>query len=155
MAQNPVLDAPHLVVERRRSPAPPAQHIEHRDQPDERVERVLAALVGTNAGFDLPHELGQQPHLTGATLGDPQPAPPAVGGNALAPTTSRGRFMDPLAVTFADDSVQYEERSITVGHSTRDRLLFVVHSERSVGVVRLISARKATPKESRAYEEGI
>lgn len=64
-------------------------------------------------------------------------------------------LMDPLAVTFADDSVQYEERSITIGHSARDRLLLVVHTERSGGVVRLISARKATAKESRAYEEGI
>ncbi len=63
--------------------------------------------------------------------------------------------MDPLAVTFADDSIKYEERSITIGHSARDRLLLVVHTERSGGVVRLISARKATPKESRAYEEGV
>jgi uncharacterized DUF497 family protein len=40
--------------------------------------------------------------------------------------------------------------------STGERLLLIVFCEReSGGVIRLISARKATAKEAKTYEEGI
>ena len=63
-------------------------------------------------------------------------------------------LLDPLAITYADDTVT-EERSITVGHSSIGRVLVVVTTERADDVLRIISARKATPKERRAYEEAV
>jgi uncharacterized protein len=64
-------------------------------------------------------------------------------------------LMDPAAVTFFDDREYEEEREITIGHSVRQRLLVVVHTERKGNVVRVISARKATQKERHTYEAGI
>jgi uncharacterized DUF497 family protein len=48
-----------------------------------------------------------------------------------------------------------EERFITLGRLEEIIILFVVHTEREVDgeeVIRLISARKATPGERRIYE---
>lgn len=62
-------------------------------------------------------------------------------------------FLDPLAVTFDDpDHSAHEDRFITIGHSSADRLLFVAHADRA-DRVRIISARKATAKEIHEYEE--
>lgn len=60
---------------------------------------------------------------------------------------------DPLATTFPDarHSVE-EERYITIGASVSGRILVVSHTERGEAV-RLISARRATPRERRFYEE--
>jgi uncharacterized protein len=63
-------------------------------------------------------------------------------------------LLDPLAVTFADDHAA-EARSITVGHSALARLLVVVTTERHGDRIRIISARRATAKERREYEEAI
>jgi len=46
-----------------------------------------------------------------------------------------------------------EERFTLLGRSQRQRLLVVVHTEREE-VIRLISARLATAKEKKDYEEG-
>jgi len=46
-----------------------------------------------------------------------------------------------------------EVRSVTIGASNRSRLLVVVHSDVG-GIVRIISARRATRHERRFYEEG-
>ena len=46
-----------------------------------------------------------------------------------------------------------EERFTLLGQSQRQRLLVVVHTERD-GAIRLISARLATARERRNYEEG-
>jgi hypothetical protein len=43
-------------------------------------------------------------------------------------------------------------REIVIGHSQQDRLLLVCFTERA-GVIRLISARKATKKERKDYEK--
>jgi len=45
-----------------------------------------------------------------------------------------------------------KERYITIGLSNRGRLLMVAHTERQ-GRIRIISARKATKKEGRFYDE--
>jgi uncharacterized DUF497 family protein len=64
-------------------------------------------------------------------------------------------FNDLLSVTIADpDHSAEEERWILIGHSHRDRLLFVAYAERE-GNLRLISARKATRLETRVYEESL
>jgi uncharacterized protein len=62
-------------------------------------------------------------------------------------------FSDPLAAIF-DDEVHSEEeqREIIVGHSAENRLLLVCFTERA-GAIRIISARRATKRERRDYEE--
>jgi uncharacterized protein len=63
-------------------------------------------------------------------------------------------FGNPLAVIFDDEAHSAEEpREIIVGHSARGRLLLVCFTERA-DEIRIISARCATPKEQRDYEEG-
>jgi uncharacterized protein len=62
-------------------------------------------------------------------------------------------FDDPLARIFADEwhSVG-ERREIAVGHHSDGRLLLVVFRELPDGRIRIISARRATPREQRDYE---
>ena len=63
-------------------------------------------------------------------------------------------FGDSLAITFDDpDHSEGESRILTFGLSEQGRLLVVSHTERR-GVVRIISARRATRAERRIYEEG-
>ena len=62
-------------------------------------------------------------------------------------------FLDPSALTFWDpDHSEEEDHEITIGRSAQQRLLFVAHAPRD-GRVRIISARKATRKEQKQYEE--
>lgn len=63
-------------------------------------------------------------------------------------------FGDPLA-RIADDPHHSprEQRFILLGQSDRRRLLVVVFTERGEAI-RLISARRATPRERRSHEEG-
>jgi uncharacterized protein len=61
---------------------------------------------------------------------------------------------DPLAETFLDVD-ENENRFITIGHSSKNRVLLVVWCERSQNLIRIISARKATKRERAIYEKGI
>jgi len=62
-------------------------------------------------------------------------------------------FDDPLARIFADHwHSEAEFREIIIGHSRLGRLLLVVFAEQRNGMLRLISARRATPNEQRDYE---
>ena len=61
-------------------------------------------------------------------------------------------FFDPLAIHDIDPDATNEERFIAVGMGNSGRLLVVVYTMRG-DAVRLISARRATPKETKAYEE--
>jgi uncharacterized DUF497 family protein len=64
-------------------------------------------------------------------------------------------FLDPLAVTYPDpDHSDEETREITIGHSARQRVVFLSHTRRS-DRTRLISGRKATKRERQQYEESI
>jgi uncharacterized protein len=64
-------------------------------------------------------------------------------------------FADPLAVIFEDEGHSLgETRGIMVGHSVLDRLILVSFTDRGEDVVRIISARTATKRERRDYEEG-
>jgi uncharacterized DUF497 family protein len=60
-------------------------------------------------------------------------------------------LFDPLELT--DSDPVEPDRSISVGTSDRGRVLVVVYLERS-DTIRIISAREATRRERRAYEEG-
>ena len=63
-------------------------------------------------------------------------------------------FADPLSWTFPDpDHSAREERFLTIGLSFQGRTLVVSHTDRGIKT-RIISARPATPRERRDYEEG-
>ena len=66
-------------------------------------------------------------------------------------------FSDAQARVFHDpEHSEEEDRFVLLGVSSAGRTLVVVHCYReSDSVVRIISARKATKKEVRFYEEGI
>jgi uncharacterized protein len=62
-------------------------------------------------------------------------------------------FYDPLSATLPDpDHSDDEDRLITIGYSSQDRLLVVSHVERG-SAVRLISARGATHRERKCHED--
>ena len=59
-------------------------------------------------------------------------------------------FGDPLAVTFDDiEHSTHEERYLTFGLSAANRALLVAHTSRG-DTIRIISARRLTPRERRA-----
>ncbi len=61
-------------------------------------------------------------------------------------------FYDPLSATFEDpDHSSGEYRHITIGLSSRDRLLVVAHAERGESL-RIVSARLATAHERKRHE---
>lgn len=63
-------------------------------------------------------------------------------------------FGTPLAVTFYDpDHSEDETRFLTFGISRQDRLLVVIHTDREEST-RIISARKATRRERKQFDEG-
>lgn len=63
-------------------------------------------------------------------------------------------FGDPLSLTaFDPDHSRSEERFVTMGASTSGRLLVVVHADEDE-MVRIISARLATRRERKDYEDG-
>jgi len=60
---------------------------------------------------------------------------------------------DPLSTTFPDEvHSQDEGRFLTIGASTRGRILIVAHTERN-DTIRIISARRATRREREFYEQ--
>ncbi|AFZ50611.1 BrnT family toxin [Dactylococcopsis salina] len=62
-------------------------------------------------------------------------------------------FNDPLSLTFPDpDHSIGESRYIIIGISSLGQVLVIAHTERRTNI-RIISARKATPKERRFYEQ--
>ena len=63
-------------------------------------------------------------------------------------------FYDDFAVQFFDeDHSAHEQRFLLLGMGTDARLLLVCHCERAGGnIIRIISARKATKRESEFYK---
>lgn len=62
----------------------------------------------------------------------------------------------PLAITIDNpEHSELEVREKTIGFSNRGRILVVVHTTRRIGVVRIISARKAGKPEVENYAEEI
>jgi hypothetical protein len=65
-------------------------------------------------------------------------------------------FGDPVARIFADEAHSTDEqREIIIGHSKASWLLLVCFTELEEGRIRVISARRATRKEQRDYEDHI
>jgi len=64
-------------------------------------------------------------------------------------------FGDPLSLTIPDPAhSQVEDRFIIIGQTRQQKLLVVVHTERGDNI-RLVSARRASRKERKHYEEHI
>ena len=62
-------------------------------------------------------------------------------------------FADPMSLTIPDPAhSQVEDRFIILGQPHRQRLLVVVHTERGDSI-RIISARRASRRERKNYEE--
>ena len=63
-------------------------------------------------------------------------------------------FADELARIFADEIHSADEaREIIIGHSQSSELLLVCFAERVGNGIRIISARRATKREQRDYED--
>ncbi len=70
-------------------------------------------------------------------------------------TEASTAFQDNLAITIPDPLHSNEEdRFVLVGYSEKNRLLVVIHTDRN-DRIRIISARLATKKERKKYEEGF
>lgn len=64
---------------------------------------------------------------------------------------AEGVLNDPLALTIEDPDARGERRYVVIGLGSAGELLVVIYTERG-GEFRLISARRATRKERKAYE---
>ncbi len=68
-------------------------------------------------------------------------------------------FDDPMHLSVLEAKTKHEERWITMGVSADFQTLLVVHTYKVLDddgeVIRIISARRATKKEKKQYEEGI
>lgn len=65
-------------------------------------------------------------------------------------------FTDPFCLTLSDPTVQGDERFWTIGRLENLVIVVVVHTtrdEHGEEITRIISARKATPRERTYYEE--
>jgi uncharacterized DUF497 family protein len=85
---------------------------------------------------------------------DPRKDAANVAKHGVSLADADGVLLDPLAITIEDDAAEGESRFVTLGVSSFGSLMVVVWTERGEDI-RLISARKATPKERRDYEAGI
>ena len=63
-------------------------------------------------------------------------------------------FTDQSALTFGDPDHSWDEhRFITIGTSSKQRILFLSHTDRGEDHVRIIHTRPATKTEAHAYQE--
>jgi uncharacterized DUF497 family protein len=85
---------------------------------------------------------------------DPKKNEANIAKHGVSLSEGDGVLLDPLAITVEDSSAEGEVRYGTIGMNSFGSLMVVVWTERETDI-RLISARKAEPKERRAYEERI
>ncbi len=81
-----------------------------------------------------------------------------IGNHKVSFNEAKTIFDDPYLVTYLDEfHSDSEDRYISIGYSTRNRILLAVHTEyqetEETLVIRIISSRKATPSEHKFYEE--
>jgi len=85
---------------------------------------------------------------------DPRKDASNIAKHGVSLSEGDGVLRDTLAITVEDNSVEGEGRWVTIGANVFGSVMVVVWTQRDADV-RLISVRKAEPKERRAYEEGI
>jgi uncharacterized DUF497 family protein len=84
---------------------------------------------------------------------DPEKAKGNIETHGISFDEASTAFGDTLSLTIYDPlHSEQEDRFILIGNSHKNRPLVVVHIERGQNV-RIISARKATKKERKHYEE--
>jgi uncharacterized DUF497 family protein len=92
--------------------------------------------------------------MTSVFRWDPKKARSNVAKHGVTFEEAASAFRDTLSVTLSDPLHSIEEnRFVTVGRSKRGRTLVVVHSDFE-DAIRIITARLATRRERRNYEEG-
>ena len=85
---------------------------------------------------------------------DPKKAAANLTKHKVSFDEATGVFTDPFALTFDDpDHSLDEKRFITIGTSSKQRILFLAHADRGEDHVRIIHARPATKTEAHAYQE--
>jgi hypothetical protein len=82
---------------------------------------------------------------------DPSKAASNLRKHGVAFDEAAGCFEDPLALVV--DEPRHPERLILIGESKRQRLVLTVYAEKTPATIRIISARLATRRERRRYEE--
>jgi len=84
---------------------------------------------------------------------DPAKARSNLRKHAVSFEEARSVFFDEHAIEFYDDEhADWEDRFLLLGLSSQLKLLLVCHCYREAeAVIRIISARKATPSESEHY----
>jgi uncharacterized DUF497 family protein len=85
---------------------------------------------------------------------DPKKNDANIAKHGVSLSEADGVLLDPLAITVEDSSAEEEVRNVTIGVNALGSLMVVVWTERGTDV-RLISARKAEPKERRSYEKRV
>ncbi len=85
---------------------------------------------------------------------DPAKAEANVRKHGIRFADAEGVLFDPNALTEEDEHMEGERRFVSIGLDPVGRLLVVVYTFRGEDI-RLISARRATRQERRAYEAGI
>lgn len=84
---------------------------------------------------------------------DPKKAAGNIAKHVVSFEEAATVFGDPLSDTYDDPDHSWQERRfILIGTSEQGRLLFVAHTDDGA-IVRIISAREATSKERKFYEE--
>ena len=63
-------------------------------------------------------------------------------------------LLDPMAMTREEEENEDEQRFVSIGTDALNRILVIVYTYRG-DHIRLISARRATQRERKTYEEGI
>jgi uncharacterized DUF497 family protein len=85
---------------------------------------------------------------------DPKKARENLKRHAVSFDEATSVFGDPFALTFDDPEHSLDEpRYITIGTSSKQRIVFLSHADRGEDHVRIISARPATVAEAHAYQE--
>ena len=85
---------------------------------------------------------------------DPMKARANLAKHGVRFSDAESVLFDPGALTRKDEDAEGEQRFISVGSDAMGRVLTVVYSYQEE-VIRMISARQASRRERRAYEEGV
>ena len=84
---------------------------------------------------------------------DPEKARSNLAKHGVRFDEAKAVFIDPAAITLSENHPE-EQRFVALGMDRVGRVLVVAYMWRA-DRIRMISARKATPRERRVYEEGI
>jgi len=85
---------------------------------------------------------------------DPQKAEANFRKHKIRFSDAESVLFDPMALTIEDQIIDQEQRFLSVGSDATGRVLVIVYTYYG-DTIRIVSARKATPKERKNYEKGI